>query len=166
MLLGIPGLAAVGLGHVHGGMGPLHRTGSLVRRPVVMRGVRVGVAVEALFDRTLTRLVGFEVRCGDGAHRFLPFPASEVRNDGLVLESALVLLDRELGFYRGGGSVFSTLRGQDVTLAGDLVGPLADVLVDREGSVRAIGVSTPEGMRELEPRPGLVVGNHLLRPAV
>ncbi len=147
-------------------MGSFHRTGSLVRRPVVIRGVRLGVAVDALFDRTLSRLAGLEVRCRDGAHRFLPFPACEVLEDRLAIDSVLVLLDRELGFSRGGGSAFSELRGQEVTLAGDRVGPLADLLVDPDGSVGGIVVSTSDGMLELEPRQGLVVGNHLLRPAV
>ena len=117
------------------GCAPLLRTGSLVGRPVVIRDVRLGVAVDALFDRALGRLVGLDVRCDDEAHRFLPYPACEVLEDRLAVESALVLLDRELDFYRVGGSTLSDLRGQAVLVAGDELGTLADLLVDPEGEV-------------------------------
>jgi hypothetical protein len=147
-------------------MTSLHRTGTLVRRPVVIGDVRLGAAVDALFDRTLTRLLGLEVRCSDGVHRFLPFAACEAQGDRFAIESPLVLLDRELGFYRAGGNAFSDLRGQHVGLDEKAIGALADLIVDQEGSVRRVVVSAPRGVVELEPGPGLVVGNHLLRPAV
>ena len=147
-------------------MTSLHRTGTLVRRPVVIGDVRLGAAGDALFDRMLARLRGLEVRCSDGVHRFLPFTACETQSDRLAIESPLVLLDRELGFYRAGGSAYSDLRGQHVGLEEKAIGALADLLVDQEGSVRRVVVSTPAGVVELEPGPGLVVGNHLLRPAV
>jgi hypothetical protein len=144
----------------------LHWTGALVRRPVVIEDVRLGAAVDALFDRMLALLLGLDVRCSDGVHRFLPFPACDVLGDRLVVESPLVLLDRELGFYRAGGNVFSDLRGQRVDLDAREVGVLADLLVDQDGGVGRIVVSAPTGIVELEPGPGLVVGNHVLRPAV
>ena len=97
-------------------MEPLHRTGVLVRRPVAVGDVRIGVAVEALFDRGLARLVGLDVGCREGARRFLPFPACEVEEDRLAVASALVLLDRELGFYRVGSRAFSDLLGEEVSL--------------------------------------------------
>jgi hypothetical protein len=147
-------------------MRSVHRTGALVRRPVVIGDVRLGAAVDALFDRPLVRLLGLEVRCSDGVHRFLPFPACEAQGDRLAIESPLVLLDRELGFYRAGGNAFSDLRGQHVGLDEKAIGALADLIVDQEGSVRRVVASTPAGVVELEPGPGLVVGNHLLRPAV
>ncbi len=149
-----------------GGMGSLHRTGVLVRRPVAIGDVRLGVAVDALFDRGLARLVGFDVGCSGGAHRFLPFPACEVEEDRLAVTSALVLLDRELGFYRAEGRAFSDLLGEEVSLAGERIGSLRDLLVDREGSVGRIVASVPSGEVELEPGPALAVGNHVLRPAV
>ena len=148
------------------GMGSPYRTGVLVRRPVVVGAVRLGVTVDGLFDRPLTRLIGFDVRCGDGTHRFLPFPACEVCDERIAVGSALVLLDRGLGFYTVGGSVFSDLQGQEVSLDGEQIGPLADLLVDAEGSVERIVVSVPDGSLELEPGPELRVGNNVLRPAV
>lgn len=147
-------------------MASLHRIGVLVRMPVVNGDVRLGVAVDALFDVRLSRLVGFDVRCRDGANRFLPFPACEVREDRLAVESALVLLHRELEFYRAGGRAFSELVGEEVTLAGGRIGPLEDLLVDREGSLASVAVSASSGPVQLEPGPVLAVGNHVLRPAV
>ena len=143
-----------------------HRTGTLVRRPVVIGNVRLGAAVDVLFDRSLDRLVGFEVSCSDGVHRFLPFPACEVLPDRLAIESALVLLDRELGFYRTGGRAFTDLHSQEVSRAGDRLGGLADLLVDQEGKVERLVISAPGGRVEVGLEPGLVVGNNLLRPAV
>ncbi len=147
-------------------MTPLHSIRGLARRAVVFRGVRLGVVVDVLLDRPLRRLVGFEVRCPDGAHRFLPFPACEVRDDRLAVESALVLLDRELDFYRLGGSAFSALEGQQVRRRGAETGPLVDLLFSNEGDVQRVVASTRRGELELEPGPGLEVGNHFLRPAV
>jgi hypothetical protein len=147
-------------------MRPLHRTGSLVGRPVVIGDVRLGVAVDALLDRALGRLVGLDVRCLDEAHRFLPYPACEVAADRLELESALVLIEREADFYRLGGSALSALRGQSVVRAGTELGTLADLLVDDEGGVAGIVVATPHGEVEIEPGGGVVIGNHALRPAV
>lgn len=147
-------------------MGPLHSTGRLVRRAVVLRDVRLGVVVDTLLDRPLRRVAGFEVRCVDGAHRFLPFPACEIKDGRVEVESSLVLLDRDLDFYRLGGSAFTELEGFPVRLRGAAVGDLVDVRFAAEGDVSTIVVSTAKGERELAPGPGLAVGNHLLRPAV
>jgi uncharacterized protein YrrD len=147
-------------------MRPLLRTGSLGGRPVVIGDVRLGAVVDVLFDRALARLVGLQVLCGDGARRFLPFPACEVCENRIAVESALVLLDRELDVYRTGGRTHSDLRGRPVTVAGNEVGSLADQLVGGEGNVTRILVSAPGGEVELEPGPDVVVGNDALRPAV
>jgi hypothetical protein len=144
-------------------MGSALRTSGLIGRLVVIRDVRLGVVVDALFDTSITRLVGFDVGCGDGANnRFLPLPACDVRDDRLEVQSTLVLLDRELGFYRAGGLSFAQLRDQEVSRDGERIGPLADVLVDPEGSVVSVvadGVDLPAG-------PRLAVGDQVLRPAV
>jgi hypothetical protein len=147
-------------------MEPLHSTRGLARRAVLCGGVRLGVVVDSLLDHPLRRIVGFEIGCGDGFHRFLPFPACEVLDDSLVIESALVLLDRDLDFYRLGGGAFSDLVGQPVRIGGEESGPLVDLLFSAEGDIRRVVASTPRGDLELETGPGLVVGNHILRPAV
>jgi hypothetical protein len=147
-------------------MSPLLRTGSLVGRPVVIGDVRLGAAVDVLLDRALTRVVGLDVLCGDGARRFLPLPACELSRERLVIESPLVLLERELDFYRSGGRTFSDVSGGTVTVAGNEVGTLADLLVGEEGDVARILVSTPGRELELEPGPDVAVGNDALRRAV
>lgn len=144
----------------------LHRTGALVRRVVTCRDIRLGVAVDGLLDRGLTRLVGLEVRCGDGKHRFLPFPACEILPDRLAVDSALVLLERELGFTRAAGRSFTSLRGAPVLHRGAAVGTLADLLVTDAGEVRSVVVTGADGRRELEPGPGVAVGNDWLSTAV
>jgi hypothetical protein len=152
----------------HGGrwMGPLHRTGGLVGRAVMYRDIRLGVAVDALLDRLVRRLVGLDVLCGDGAHRFLPFPACDVVETHLAVDSALVFLERDVDFYRAGGRSFSKLKGLPVRLSGLEVGTLADVVVTPAGDVRHVIASTSTGDRELEPGPGVVIGNPDLRQAV
>jgi hypothetical protein len=147
-------------------MGSLHSTRGLAGRAVLFGDIWLGAVVDVLLDRPLHRLVGFEVECRDRAHRFLPFPACEVRDDRLAVESALVLLDRDLDFYRLGGSAFSDLEGQPVGVGGDPIGPLVDLLFSGEGDARRVVALTPQGELELEPGPELVVGSHFLRPAV
>jgi sporulation protein YlmC with PRC-barrel domain len=147
-------------------MAPLRRTGALLGRAVAYRDIRLGVVEDVLFDAVLGRLVGLEVRCGDGAARFLPFPACELAGDRLTVESALVFLERELDFYRLGGRLLSVLRGEPVTRSGADVGGLEDVLVSADGEVRGFLVRAQEGVRELEPSGDLDVGNDGLRRAV
>jgi hypothetical protein len=74
----------------------------LLALPVRMHGIQLGKPVDALFDRHADRLVGLELRCGDGEHRFLPFSVANVRADEIEVSSALALMDeRQLDFYRG-----------------------------------------------------------------
>ncbi|MGH3113976.1 MAG: hypothetical protein ACRDOP_10985 [Gaiellaceae bacterium] len=145
---------------------PLLRTSGLVRRPVVYRGIRLGVAADALFDRAIRRLVGLEVQCGDEKDRFLPFPACEVRDERIVVESALVLLEGNLEFYRLDGCTFSELRGSRVLAGGDEAGALADLLVSTDGKVARIVAAAEDGRLELEADRAVTLGNQRLRPAV
>lgn len=81
----------------------------LLRRPVVARGIRLGRIADVIFDPDATRVVGFDVLCGDGLHRFLPFPAAVVAREGLEVDSTLTLLDAdELAFYRRHGRPLAT----------------------------------------------------------
>jgi hypothetical protein len=73
----------------------------LLSLPVRLHGIPLGRPVEALLDTHADRVLGFEVRCGDGAHRFLPFSVARLRADEIALESVLTLIDeRDLDFYR------------------------------------------------------------------
>jgi hypothetical protein len=101
----------------------------LLRRPVLLRGIRLGRIADVLFDPDGTRVVGFDVLCGDELHRFLPFPAAVLSHDGLEVGSTLTLLDaEELAFYRRHG--LSLAHG---ALREAIVGP--DGLIATEDSV-------------------------------
>ncbi len=39
-----------------------------------------------IFDPDATRVLGFDVLCGDELHRFLPFPAAVVAAEALEVE--------------------------------------------------------------------------------
>jgi len=69
--------------------------------PVRTNGIQLGTPVGALLDVSADRLLGFEVLCGDGARRFLPFAVVRLGTDEIVLESALTLMDeRDTEYYR------------------------------------------------------------------
>jgi hypothetical protein len=73
----------------------------LLRRPVLVRGIRLGRVADVLFDPDGARVVGFDVLCGDEVHRFLPFPAAAISDGVVEVDSSLTLLDEEtLAFYR------------------------------------------------------------------
>jgi hypothetical protein len=95
----------------------------LLSLPVRMHGIPLGRPVEALLDEEAVRVVGFELVCGDGAHRFLPWSVAELRADEIAVRSALALLDeRDLPFYRGRTRPLADLG-------------LADPWVDQDGTV-------------------------------
>jgi hypothetical protein len=73
----------------------------LLSLPVRLHGIQLGRPVEALLDARADRLLGFEVLCGDGQRRFLPFAVARLQADEIALESALTLIDeRDIGYYR------------------------------------------------------------------
>jgi hypothetical protein len=73
----------------------------LLSLPVRQHGIHLGSPLEVLLDEQADRVLGFEIRCGDGLHRFLPFAVVELRAAEIALESALMLIDeRDLDFYR------------------------------------------------------------------
>jgi len=73
----------------------------LLALPVRLHGIELGRPLGALVDPVADRLLGFEILCGDGAHRFLPLAVVRVEPEELALDSALTLIDeRDLDFYR------------------------------------------------------------------
>ena len=81
--------------------------------PVRMHGIALGRSVELILDVEVRRVLGFEVRCGDDAHRFLPLAAARIRDGEIATGSSLTLLD-ELPFYRARGHGLAALRGARV----------------------------------------------------
>jgi sporulation protein YlmC with PRC-barrel domain len=82
----------------------------LLERTVVMKGIRIGRVVDVILDRVNGDAVGYEVRCEDGRHRFLPRAAARISEDPTIeIESTLALLDSgELDFYRRRGATLRT----------------------------------------------------------
>lgn len=69
--------------------------------PVRVQGVVVGHAATVVVDRESDRVLGFDVRCRDGALRFLPLLAAEVGEEAIAVPSALSLLEGDAAaFYR------------------------------------------------------------------
>jgi hypothetical protein len=76
----------------------------LLQRAVRLRGIRLGRVVDVLFDGDATRVVGFDVLCGDDTYRFLPFSAVTLTAADVEIGSTLVLLEAaERDFYRRHG---------------------------------------------------------------
>ncbi len=115
------------------------RTGDeLLALPVRLHGIQLGRPVDLLLDRDAQRIVGLDVLCGDGVHRFLPLPTAAVGREQIRILSPLVLLEqRELDFYRSRTLALSRLRDRVVERNGQQLGPLRDVVVAEDGRVVA-----------------------------
>jgi hypothetical protein len=71
---------------------------------VVMKGVQVGRVIDVILERENNGVIGFEVRCEDGRHRFLPRAAATSDGAAIEIDSPLALLDDDqLDFYRQRG---------------------------------------------------------------
>ena len=76
----------------------------LLNRRVVLDGIELGRVVDVILDETGERPVGFDVLCGDGSHRFLPYATALLDGETVEVGSPLVLLGRDqLEFYRRHG---------------------------------------------------------------
>ncbi len=77
-----------------------------------------------LLDPTVPRILGLDVRCGDGSNRFLPYTTARVRGKTIEIDSTLTLLDeQQLAFYRS--------RGRPLTAVPELV----DALISPDGGL-------------------------------
>ncbi len=82
-----------------------------------------------LVDALGSRILGFDVLCGDGSNRFLPFSTTQRSAGGLEVASALTLLDgHQLEFYRSRGRTLASLPD----LAEAVIGPDGSLVVPLE----------------------------------
>lgn len=96
----------------------------LVRAPVLVRGIRLGEVENVLLDSEAPRVLGFDVLCGDGSNRFLPYSTARLTGRAIEIDRALMLLDEsELEFYRS--------RGRSLASAPEL----ADALIEVDGAL-------------------------------
>jgi sporulation protein YlmC with PRC-barrel domain len=131
----------------------LYSGSQLLRRSVLLRGVRLGEVEDVLLDARGRRVLGLVVLCGDGARRMLPLSAAEVHpRESVSVSSALVLMDD--GYYRGRTRTFSSLLDAAVRRGAVAIGTLADVLFDDGGRVRLVDV---EGLGEISVDDGLAI---------
>jgi sporulation protein YlmC with PRC-barrel domain len=107
----------------------------LLNARVSLHGIVLGRVVDLTVDLETGSVAGFEVRCGDGVHRFVPLTAVRVRDDEVEVASALLVLD-DLEHYRARGRSVRALLEADVWLP--------DLLVDEDGRVDS-GVGRPAG---------------------
>jgi len=67
--------------------------------PVRLNGIQLGRPLGVLVHADDDRVVGFEVLCGDGARRFLPFSVVRLESGQIALDSALPLIDEDDAEY-------------------------------------------------------------------
>ena len=90
-----------------------------------MRGIALGRAVDLLIDRERTRAIGFDVLCGDEAHRFLPFVVVTFRDDAIEIDSPFLLLDfAQVDFYRHQATTLREMNGDG-----------CELVVSKDGSI-------------------------------
>jgi PRC-barrel domain protein len=71
---------------------------------VATKGIPIGRVVDVILDAESENVVGLEVRCQDGRHRFLPRAAAKLVGSEIEIDSPLALLDTDqLDFYRRRG---------------------------------------------------------------
>jgi len=105
-----------------------HSVEELLGFPVRFRGISLGRPVDLIVDRSESRALGFDVLCGDKAHRFLPFAVARVSGGAIEIDSPFVLLDfRQVAFYREQATTLRKLNSDS-----------AKFVVDRHGSIEGV----------------------------
>jgi PRC-barrel domain len=83
----------------------------LLNKRVVTGGVELGRVVDVILGEEGDHPIGLEVRCKDGANRFLPIATAELGEEDVVVESPLVLLEPDqLDFYRTRGRALRSAK--------------------------------------------------------
>jgi hypothetical protein len=122
----------------------------LLKRPVLVRDIRLGQPTDVVLDAASLRAVGLAVHCGDEVLRFLPFPSATFADGSIRMRSALQLLDEpSLGFYRRRTISFRALRGLPVKREGRALGSLADVVLGPDGAATGLVVDGDDGRRHV-----------------
>ena len=83
----------------------------LLEQIVVMNGIQIGRVVDVILGAK-DEVIGFEVRCEDRQHRFLPSAAATRQERTIAIDSPFALLDADqLEFYRRRGRTLRTREG-------------------------------------------------------
>ena len=118
--------------------------GELLHLPVCTDGSELGRPTDLLVDLDRLCVVGINVRCSQGAERFLPLAAAQLAGDRINVTSSLALLD-ESAYYGEHGASLRSLRGAAVDLGGRPAGTLSDIVLRSDGEVTRIVVRGESG---------------------
>jgi hypothetical protein len=89
------------------------RVEGLLRLPVRAGTIELGRSVDVILDPADNRVLGLDVLCRDGSHRYLPLAAANVGYDAIEVDSVLVLLDLDdRSFYRREATSLRELMSQ------------------------------------------------------
>ena len=130
--------------------------GRMLHLPVHLHGILLGRSADLLLDPADWRAVGFDVVCGDGASRFLPFTTATIREDEIVVDSALMLLE-DVDFYRTRARSLQALLGSPIDVDGASAGVLRDLELARDGLVLKLLLEHDGAGRSVRPEGARVV---------
>jgi hypothetical protein len=136
-------------------------TGEKLRRlPVRLRGILLGRPADLILHPSAPRLLGLDVLCGDGTHRFLPSSASTVREGEIEVSSPFVLLDLPPdSLYRSQARLLSRLVG---TTLGDDGAVLRDVVLGPGWTIDELVLEDARGRRRVPAGGNLSAGRTAL----
>jgi hypothetical protein len=117
-----------------------------LRVSVRLRGIQLGRPVDVVLHPTAPRALGLDVLCGDGRHRFLPFAAASLDQEGFEIETPFVLVDLTAdSAYRTEARWLSGLRGSRLAGGRELrdivLGPqwtIEELIVESEGTTMRV----------------------------
>ena len=118
--------------------------GELMHLPVCVNGAELCRPIDLLVDLDRLRVVGLNVRCGQGARLFLPLAAAKLSREQINASSRLALLD-ESAYYSEHGTSLRSLRGAAVDFSGRQVGTLDDIVLRANGDVTRVVVKGESG---------------------
>jgi hypothetical protein len=130
-------------------------TGEKLRRlPVRLRGILLGRPADLILHPSAPRLLGLDVLCGDGTHRFLSSAAATLREEEIEVGSPFVLLDLpSASLYRTHACPLRKLIGTPV---GDDGAVLRDVVLGPGWTIDELVLEDARGRRRVP-----FAGNHL-----
>src|SRR6266545_1376339 len=105
-----------------------HSGASVLQQPVRLHGIALGRPTDLLLDLESRQVIGFVVRCAYESVRFLPYGASQLGEEEIAVQSAMMLLE-DVAFYPKRGVSFRSLLGGEVARGGAPVGILGDIVI-------------------------------------
>ena len=121
-----------------------------LNKRVMTSGIELGRVVDVILDEAGERPVGFDVLCGDGSHRFLPFPTARLEGEHVEVDSSLL---RKPGIHRNSPWCQTELRLNTIGEAQDRYDHWAAIEFDRLHSGPQESWIDEHGKMHERPRP-------------